>query len=413
MALAMAAQAAVASEPDENQAQMRINPQISDSAANVAMDFSEFPFLNMQANIIDMNGEDWTPLKEKFAAAVRGDSLFSVLYLGDSHIQADFGGAVVREHLAARAGGAGRGFITPFKLAATNQPTDYTIRMTSEFIASRLLKMPWASEMTFSGISLQPLTDEFDIDISCRTPFDRLRIFYRGEKPRLRSLSTDGEALAFDTIPSAPGTLGIQLGEIVEDLTLSLSADNTCTIAGFDLAYASAGTFVHSIGNNGATYSTYGLVDHFGDEVASLGPDLIMIALGTNEAFSNIDRETMLGNIDQLVGTLRRHNPAAKIALITPTECMKRTYTRRRGRRRRVAGMAVNTKVAEIRNCVLDYARENNIPVYDSYAVFGGKGSAQKMKNKSILSKDGVHFTAPGYRLQGSLLAEALLKSLH
>ena len=117
----------------------------------------------------------------------------------------------------------------------------------------------------------------------------------------------------------------------------------------------------------------------------------------------------MIYNIDELIKTIQAHNPEARILLVTPTECKKRMATRRKGSRRRTVTLVDNPKVATMRNLILNYARENGVAVYDTYAV---TGSADNLRSAELLSKDGVHFTATGYRLLGNLLADAIIEAM-
>lgn len=396
-------------DADDSQSDLRLNPEIAATEPDEFVDYSRYPKLNLSADSIQMNGADWADLRRHFSNVRNSDSLFTVVYLGDSHIQADFGGSVVRERLAEAAGGAGRGFITPFKLSGTNEPVDYTFDIDCQFVASRLLKMPWATDMTFSGIGIKPMAKEFAIKISCKTAFDRITFHYSGAQPVVASAVTEGDTIHFVSWIPGPGRIAVELMETVDEVAIGFVAESPVTFAGAVLAYADAGTFVHSIGNNGATYSTYGLVDNIGKGLAGLNPDLIMIALGTNEAFGKTSTEEMLVDIDHLVSMIKRQNPEAQILLITPTECFKRVYTSRARRRRRKATKTVNTKTLQMRNAILKYGATHNIAVYDTYAI---AGQAADLEGEGILSKDGVHYTAKGYRIWGNLLADALLKAL-
>ena len=82
-------------------------------------------------------------------------------------------------------------------------------------------------------------------------------------------------------------------------------------------------------------------------DLSALSPDLVIIALGTNEAFGRISVETLQNNIDVLLSTIRAHSPEAKILLVGPTECYRKVYRRRKGRRR-TSSTVVNTKTADI-----------------------------------------------------------------
>lgn len=390
---------------DEAQTELRLNPQIEESRTLARQNY---PFLNLEANKISMNGDDWSDLRRQFAAARDSGELFSIVYLGDSHVQADFGGAVLRSRLAKEASSAGRGLIIPFKLAGTNQPADYTIRLTSPYLSSKLLKMPWSVEMPFTGIGVQPQTSRALFEIAADEPFGLVRLHLRGELPQVAS-ARDLElnrSIDFEYTDST-----IILSRPTHRLGIEFEQTDKTVFGGFELLNGNGGILTHSIGNNGATYSSYASIDRFGSQIVSLGADLVVIALGTNEAFGSISEETLENDIDNLIDAIRRHKPDVKFLLVSPVECFRRTYRRRKGRRR-VVGTAVNTKVARMRGVIMRYARENGIPFYDTYSVAGGAGAAAKMKSAKVLGSDGVHFTAGGYRLWGALLADAIIEEL-
>ena len=392
---------------DDGQLLERLNPDICVDEPAHALDYSAY-HVKLQNNHVDLNGDDWSILSEKFAAAARGDSAFRVVYLGDSHVQADFGGDVLRKRLAAESRYMGRGIIVPLKLAGTNQPVDYSMSMTSPYIASTLMRKPWSTEMTFTGVALQPMTDVFDLKVHLPSPACHLRLFTRGGLFSAGELSCDDGVMPFDSHVDADGLLNICSEKPVSDFVLTLHGDGQAVLGGIEAMSDSVGTVLHSIGNNGATYSAYSLVDRFGSEFSALHPDLVIIALGTNEAFGRTSVADLTVSIENLIGSIRRYSPHAKILLVGPAECYRKTYTRRKGRRR-VRSQVVNTKVATLARAIRLYAEANNIPYYNHYAV---AGRAASLKNAHLLGKDGVHYTREGYKLWGNLLADALLERL-
>lgn len=398
---------AVVCAVDDSQLYERLNPLISQEDVSEEIDYSIYP-VKLGNNHVNLNGDSWDALRIKFDAAGRGDSTFTVVYLGDSHVQADFGGSVLRRRLAAASRYRGRGLIAPLKLAGTNQPLDYGISISSEYIASSLIRTPWSTEMSFSGAAVQPMTDTFCIKLNAPVPTSRMRLFSRGELFELERLKADGEEINFDSFVDRDGLLNIIPERSGVAFELGLKGDRQTVLGGVELLSDSVGTIVHSIGNNGATYSSYSLIERFGSEFAALGADLVVIALGTNEAFGRTTASELTNNMDNLLESIRRYSPRTKIMLVGPAECFKKTYIRRKGRRR-VRSQVVNTKVATIARTIRQYAEANNIPYYNTYAV-AGRASAQRRAH--LLSKDGVHYTRTGYNLWGNLLADAILEKL-
>jgi len=394
---------------DDSQFELRLNPAIDTCSTDTA--FSSYPFLKTEYNRISLNGADWGELMERFDAAARGERLFSIVYLGDSHVQADFNVAEMRRYLSDYIPLAGRGLIVPFKLAATNQPLGYTLRTTAPYVMSKLMKQPWPAAMPFTGIGLQPEAATFSLDISCCTPFSRLRILHKNDAPAVTGIYDEvGGAINFRT-----DSAGIFLDNKTTSVRLALDGDKKTVIGGIELMADSVGLVIHSIGNNGATYSSYGLIEGFGSQLAALVPDMIVIDLGTNEAFGGKSRESIENDIDNLLFTLRRHHPDAGIVLVSPPECFKkstRRYKDKKGRWRRKSIKVVNMKVHAIAGIITEYAEKHGIACYNRNILAGGEGAAKKMQEASLLGRDGVHYTQNGYVLWGRLTAMALIETL-
>ena len=201
------------------------------------------------------------------------------------------------------------------------------------------------------------------------------------------------------------------LNDTTSTMNFNLSFENNSTIWGFDLSNDTTGIVYNTIGNNGATYESYNRIPRFSQQISMLIPDLIIISLGANEAFSNITPQFFRHSIHVLVSSLQYHNPQAQILLVTPMECQRRKYIKR-NRRRRSRTYVINERIQELRNIILDYAVNNNIAVYDWYKIGGGEGASTHWVEDNLLSRDRIHNTAKGYELQGKLFYEALINDI-
>ena len=188
-----------------------------------------------------------------------------------------------------------------------------------------------------------------------------------------------------------------------------MTKENYLSIFGIVLANTkSEGVYYHTIGNNGATYSTYSIVEGMGADVARLDPDLVIISLGANEAFGKLSINNITDNIDLLVNDIRLHNKDATILLVTPMECQRSRIIRTKKGRRRSRNYSVNANILPIRNAILEYGRKHNISVYDWYDIAAGQGASGKWVKDKLMGSDRIHNTREGYRLQGQLLYEAI-----
>lgn len=387
-------------------------------------------FIHQNANHIIMNGADWSPLRRAFEAS--SATPVSVVMIGDSHIQADISSGTTRELLQYDFGNAGRGLVAPLKISGTNEPTDYVFQSRNSWIPAKLMSSSWRQTVGFTGTSIRPSsqTSELTIGTSERddyNPFSSVTIFHSGRLTVKSVTGSDGQPLQFRAIPSHDYTQ-ILLPSQQTRVTVDFSSAGDLTVFGASLSGDRPGVFYHAIGNNGAAYETYNRIGNVGAGIAPLKPSLVIISLGTNEAFGRLDTRAFARSIDRLVSNIRAANPQAQILLTTPMECQKSVTTtkkvkvpakRRKGRKARTRTVtrtsrsyAVNRNIAPLRQAILDYGKENGIAVYDWYDVAGGAGASTSWIDHSLFAKDRVHHSRQGYVLEGRLVYEALLDAL-
>lgn len=413
--LAITARASMSGTMDNNtdDTDTRLNPDMGISVdPATATGSRHYPYIKYSRNNIEMNGDTWDDLGRQLRAAST-DGTFTIVHIGDSHIQADGNTGTTRNLFQDTYGDAGRGVIVPFRLAGTNNPLDYTISSSSNFVKSKLMNLPWATKMGFTGVSLQPTTYRFDLRIKNRERYAYFTILGDGEF-NVVDISSNGRTVEYVAERTERGT-EVVMDTDENDVTVTMEGGDV-TIYGIDIRNDRNGVIYHAIGNNGAAYSSYMGIDDFGRGVAALEPNLVILSLGTNEAFGRLNDEAFNAQLASIVSRIRRESPNVKILLTTPSECQKSVYTstrRRKGRkRRRVRSYQVNQNVARVRNLIIEYGRKNNIPVYDFYDVAGGAGASTKWLNDKLLSTDRIHRTWAGYRLDGELMYDALIKAL-
>lgn len=388
--------------------EMRENPMfegVDSSVVSVAYD--DYPFLNPQANRISLNGADWSALINKFAASE--EHVVNIVHIGDSHIQADMSTSVVRRLLQEDFGSEGRGLIVPLRLAGTNEPSDYAIRTDAKVKSEKLLRYPWDGRMGFTGVCLTPEAKTFSVTVSAKEPFERIRVFYSGDPLNVESVDYRDDNLVFATSENG-SALEIGLPFPCEEITIELSTLGAVSIYGLELSGDIIGVAYHAIGINGATCESYNRVDDFGAQISVLDPDLIIISLGTNEAFGRFDQTEFKAQLGRLVNGLKSENPSASLLLVTPAECQRRI---RRGRKRRSVSYTVNKNIASVSEAIRSFGEANSIAVYDWLEAAGGEGASSHWLKASLLSRDRVHCSRLGYELSGKMLYDALISILN
>lgn len=404
----------VAQVEDANDELLRLNPEMSTELPQTTGVSRHYSFINYESNHITMNGDSWDELASKLSQT-REANTFTVVHIGDSHIQADGNTGKVRSLMQSKFGNAGRGIIVPFRMAGTNEPLDYRITSPESYVKARLLNQPWPTRMGFTGISLSPESYKFTITLSVKSPCGYFTILSSGDL-HLTEVLSDEKPIGFTSERTDTG-IDVSLDEDYTEFTLKLEGDDV-NIFGFDLRNDNNGVLYHSIGNNGAAFASYNTLPGFGRSVASLGPDLIVLSMGTNEAFGTLRAEALEAQIDVMINSIRRYAPDAKFLLVTPSECQRSVYTTKitgKGRKRRktrVRSYQVNSKVAQARDIIKEYGHRNSIPVYDFYTVAGGAGASTKWLAEKLLNTDRIHRTWEGYRVEGELFYDALIDAL-
>ena len=154
--------------------------------------------------------------------------------------------------------------------------------------------------------------------------------------------------------------------------------------------------------------------------VANEHPQLVIVSFGTNEAHGNFEPQAHNQTLDMLTRRIADRCPGAVFLLTTPpgSYISQRTGQRRttgRGRRRRTRYATTkvrNERTERVARNLLDYGTAHQMAVWDIYTIAGGPTHAcSNWRNAGLMQADGVHFLAAGYQLQGTLLAEAIIKA--
>ena len=152
-------------------------------------------------------------------------------------------------------------------------------------------------------------------------------------------------------------------------------------------------------GANGAEYATYNQKPEFFKETALLQPDLVIISLGTNEAFGYLDQNVFENNIDAFISQIRWFNPTADILITTPGDALKKKRY-------------LNPAIGKVCSILINYAASSNVAVWNLNTIMGGVGSMKKWYTAGLAQKDKIHYNRDGYYLQGFLLYNALMNEL-
>ena len=158
------------------------------------------------------------------------------------------------------------------------------------------------------------------------------------------------------------------------------------------------GIIYHAIGVNGARFSDYNKCSLFFDQIQALQPDLIIVSLGTNEAFGRLSAENYDKQVENFIAQIREHYGNCPILLTSPPPSLFKKKL-------------PNPYCEQYTHVLIDNSVKKNYGVFDLYNVLGGSEGMSKLIAENLISHDRVHYTHSGYEEQGGRLYNALMSN--
>ncbi|WP_298714292.1 GDSL-type esterase/lipase family protein [Chitinophaga sp.] len=345
------------------------------------------------------------PLYEKLDA---DSQKVSILHIGDSHVQAGFYPDAVRKQLQDRFGYAGRGFVFPYKLGGTNAPAGYSWSSPQRWNGERMVDRHISEWPGMGGMMLSRDKTAASITYKSDSTFGKLTFWFKGpDFPEVEHGSV------YDGGKDLPARRGVYLADSgVTSVTLRFPS--IWRFYGGMEERGDKGILYNAIGINGAQLMHYnqlygmedGLPVYLAEEFA---PDLVIVSLGTNEAFGAVSAEQLKSEMRKAVQDLQQ-GPGDPVFIFTtpPSGMMKKRSIPYRPKgskktRYRTKYVAV-PQAAVLRQAIIDFCREEGHACWDLFGDMRGDARFSR-----AWSHDHVHFNAYGYRLQGELLGKAIL----
>ncbi|MES1198155.1 MAG: GDSL-type esterase/lipase family protein [Chitinophagaceae bacterium] len=337
-----------------------------------------------------------------------GKGNVNIVHIGDSHIQADYLSGIVRNNLQQFFGNAGRGLVFPYQLAQSNAPPDITSSSNSYWQFNRVAHPEISISPGISGYCIKTNAPGASIDLSLKSieggsqSFNRLKFFLDSNSSSSWILQTEANNAPF-LIKNEEGDSAI-FKEVVLDQNCSrfslssIPSSATKEFYGVSLENSNPGILYHTIGVNGVRYDQYNLASLFWKQLGALNADLYIISLGTNEAQkTDFNDAAFQQQVSLFLQKIKKVSPNAAVLITTAADSY---YKRRRS----------NVVLRNINISLYNYCTKQAIPIWDLYRITNGYGSAYRWLKQGLMNNDRIHFTSEGYRLQGTLLFNALAK---
>jgi lysophospholipase L1-like esterase len=369
-----------------------------------------YSVIKYDADIIQFPGSDstFTKLYKQINKTIlNGTDKIQIVHLGGSHIQADIYTKVIRERLQELSPdmNGGRGLIFPFRMAKTNNPSNYRVQYSGSWEYCKSTQKDKSCELGLTGIAVTTSDSvaEIFIDPNQGTgvyyDFSYVKIFHLPTRYQVSVIMHD--TLYFGKYHHEGGYTGIKLPRNIDQLQLKIVKDtleDSFTLLGISLENDRPGIVYNAIGVNGSKLGSYLGCKLYPKHLAEIDPQLVIFSIGTNDAYTTrFDVQKYRQEYRQLLDTTLKAVPSAAILLTVPND----SYLYRR---------YVNRNTEKMREVIFELAREYNCGVWDFYTIMGGLNSSQAWYALNLMNYDRVHFNRKGYELKGELLFSAFLK---
>ncbi|MFC2151124.1 GDSL-type esterase/lipase family protein [Bacteroidota bacterium] len=368
------------------------------------------PFIRCEENkIVKTNDEKLNHLVEKFKQ-LKSDNpnSINIVHIGDSHLQAGFLSEKIKQQLfqyfASNDTIASPGFLFPFTIAQTNNPFYYKVEYTGNWSWCKNVDSEKTCSLGLSGItvktndsvasfSIKMQNDKYDFP--AKYFFNIIKILHNADSSLLVKVNNE-------KVYSKNGFSIAQLANLTDSISVNISINDTSKafeLYGIILINDKLNINYHTIGVNGATSHSYLKCDYFSTQLALINPDLVIISLGTNEAFDDdfsfLEHEYILKD---LILQIKDAVPNSSILLVTPNDHSKEEE--------------LNKRVLRVRKNILKNCNEFQLAYWDFFTIMGGENSINDWYNNELTANDKIHFRKKGYEIQGKLFVNALIKLL-
>lgn len=409
------------------------------------------------------NKEVLKPFVEKLSE----DRVTQILFLGDSHIQADWITSFLRNKFQEKYGNAGRGLVFPYAVANSNGPDDFTSSTNQAWENFRLVyEQDVFPQMGASGFVIGNQKNSF-LEIKFKNPletFDKVLIFndekMNGEKFQL---FTEKESLSnFTSKASERIDYTVNSGETFPELASKFYTTTTKLVQlnGVGIKNPIAGTsykiekisynynpdfekLIELIGNYqftgnktfvgfSAPQNTFLMQANSSFEntfygfqfLKNVNKGVVFNTVGVNGAtYADFLKYPL--QIEQL----KSINPDLIIVSLGTNESLSATITKEefqnnvsdlvlkfRNENPNLPILLVSPtdnllkphQIKEIVSWIKESAVQNKVSFFNLYEVMGRQGYFRKALNKKEANTDGVHFLKTGYEFQADKIWNAL-----
>ncbi len=378
---------------------------------------NKYPFVNWKANQIKFaeDAPSFAKLFRKLDTIANGsEEDVHVFHIGGSHIQADIYSNRLRtylQHMSPTAKGQ-RGFIYPYKIAGTNNPSNYNVEFDGDWTGYRCSIKKDSVAWGMAGVSAVFKDSIANIKIKAnhrgydaqQYDFNRIRVFYDNWSDDYEINFKESGLIADTKVNKEAHFIEFVLTQTLEELEFCVQRignpeNPEFLMMGMELMNDNKGVEYTTIGVNGASFNYYNRCKYFNKQLMLYKPDLFIVSVGTNDGYHpDFKPEEYRKYYETLILTAQKANPDCAVLLTVPND----SYYKRK---------FPNPRTRVMQKIIYDLAKKHKMAVWDFYEIMGGFNSSKDWYQNKLMPRDRIHFTQLGYRIKADLLLQALTSS--
>ena len=339
-----------------------------------------------------------------------GDSIFTIIHIGDSHIQGDHFSGEIRKQLQGYFGNGGQGILFPYGLAKSFGPRGTSLKSFGKWKGVKTLTPNLSDKLGLTGYGAFTNDSNASISVSFNekfenTFFQKINIWHTSDQESyITQLNNSFKLLERKDYSSGWGVSSYKSDTLLNSFTLTSKSNNNNQkhygFYGFEIVPSiSRGLIYHHCGVVGAQFTH--LIHNAPltiEQIAHLSPDIIIFSFGTNEAYNDgIDTASYNSAVQKFIKELEKASPKTAIIITTAPD------TRSQNR--------IPSQQISINNQLKQIVKTCSVSLFDLNKAMGGWGSLYSWHRNQLTLSDKLHFTASGYSLQGKLFSLSLLNA--
>lgn len=360
---------------------------------------------NVQKNPIDTILHR-NALKEVYTSltnlSTSNDSIFSIVHIGDSHIEIGQFSGEIKAQLEKKYGKSEESWMYPYQFFNKQSQKVFPIDTLGTWKRATIKEPNPEKPLGITGLGFYLASEKGSLNFGTNAIYKEITkisfLHYYDGSPL--PITVQRGKIHTQVISKNTAITEITFSSTEKEYIVHFTKNSDLLIYALKLnAHPKRGISYHKFGVAGSTMQQFvNYTPLFMEQFRALKPNMLIVSLGTNDSYiDSLNEEKLYQEVRMFTEKLSRYSSKTAILFTTAPDTK---YDDRRPER-----------LTEINRIIRKIANENpNIALWDLQHIMGGDGSVDAWIKKNYMIFDHLHFTTAGYKLQGELFMQAFEK---